>query len=91
MNAPITLPGDDAPSIAFDGTRLVLTYAAGVYPSRCNADDAAVRALPSHAIVSAEIDAVRVIGAPTDAATPQRVTYVLAPKPTLTESPKPRR
>lgn len=89
MNAPLTLSGDDAPSVAFDGSRLVLTYAAGVYPKRCNADDAAVRALP-FVVVSAEIDAVRVIGAPADAATPQRVTYALAPKPS-TESPKPRR
>ena len=86
MNLPITLPGDDAPSIAFDGSRLVLTYAAGAYARRCSADDAAVRALASHTVVSAEAEAVAVIGAPVDASTPQRVTYALAAAPVAVES-----
>jgi hypothetical protein len=91
MNAPLTLPGDDAPALAFDGARLTLTYAAGVYARRCSADDAAVRALASHVVTSAEVDALECIGVPTSSDTPQRVTYALAPKLTPTEQPKPRR
>lgn len=92
MTIALTLHGADAPTIAFDGARLTLAYAAGTYASRCNADDAAVRALPGFVVTSAEVDAVVTIGVPVSSDTPQRATYALAPKPSLSnESPKPRR
>ena len=92
MTIALTLHGADAPTITFDGARLTLTYAAGTYASRCNADDAAVRALPGYVVTSAEVDALVTIGVPVSSDTPQRATYTLAPKTSPSnESPKPRR
>jgi len=93
MNAPLTLPGDDAPAVAFDGARLTLRYdALAAYSRRCSADDAVVRALASHVVVDACVEQPCVIGAAADSG-PMVATYVLAaaPKSLPTESPKPRR
>ena len=91
MNLSLALSGDNAPALAFDGARLTLRYAdLAAYSARCSSDDAAVRALASHVVTDASVEQPRVIGAPADSG-PMVVTYVLAPKPLPTESPKPRR
>jgi hypothetical protein len=86
----LTLDGADAPIITHDGARLTLRYATlAACSRRCNADDAAVRALPGVAVVEASMSEDRAPGAPAGTG-PQVVAYTLAKLPT-TESPKPRR
>jgi len=94
MNAPLTLPGDDAPAVAFDGARLTLAYAdLAAYGRRCSADDAAVRALASHVVTDASVAQRPIYHGGPLATGPMVATYVLAPsaKPSPNEQPKTRR
>jgi len=92
MNAPLTLPGDDAPAVAFDGARLTLAYAdLATYERRCSADDAAVRALASHVVTDASVAQRPIYHGGPLATGPMVATYVLAPKPSPNEQPKTRR
>ncbi len=92
MNAPLTLPGDDAPAVAFDGARLTLAYAdLAAYERRCSADDAAVRALASHVVTDASVAQRPIYHGGPLATGPMVATYVLAPKPSPNEQPKTRR
>jgi len=92
MNAPLTLPGDDAPAVAFDGARLTLAYAdLAAYERRCSADDAAVRALASHVVTDASVAQQPIYHGGPLATGPMVATYALAPKPSPNEQPKTRR
>jgi hypothetical protein len=92
MNSPLTLPGDDAPAVAFDGARLTLAYAdLAVYSRRCSADDAAVRALASHVVTDARVAQQPIYHGGPLATGPMVATYALAPKPSPNEQPKTRR
>ena len=92
MNAPLTLPGDDAPVVAFDGARLTLTYAdLAAYGRRCSADDAAVRALASHVVTDASVAQRPIYHGGPLATGPMVATYALAPKPSPHEQPTTRR
>ena len=86
----LTFDGADAPTITHDGARLTLRYASlAACSRRCNADDAAVRALPGVVVVEASMSEERSPGTSAGSG-PQVVVYTLAKLPT-TESPKPRR
>ena len=91
---PLSLTGDDAPVVAFDGRKLTLLYAnVAAYTARIATDDAAVHGLAGYRVLAAEVDEIALIGLPVGAGQ-QRVTYVLAPVVAvapITESPKPRR
>lgn len=94
MNAPLTLPGDDAPAVAFDGARLTLAYAdLAAYGRRCSADDAAVRALASHVVTDARVAQQPIYHGGPLATGPMVATYALSPsaKPSPNEQPKTRR
>jgi hypothetical protein len=92
MNAPLSLPGDDAPAVAFDGARLTLAYAdLATYERRCSADDTAVRALASHVVTEASVAQRPIYHGGPLATGPMVATYALAPKPPPNEQPKTRR
>lgn len=92
MNLHLSLPGDDAPAVAFDGARLTLAYAdLAAYERRCSADDAAVRALASHVVTDARVAQQPIYHGGPLATGPMVAAYALSPKPSPNEQPKTRR